>query len=470
MEIGELVDRLISEINTSLVTANELKAMLPPPVTETIINLEPGANVTTALSTLVEGGRIVCAPGSYPAFTINDFPHKSIVIETKNYERSGAIPTLQDKTRMAVFPGMTAKIRSNNVIFKNICFDSNNMDTQCLFGGDQNSMTDISQVPYGFTFDHTMHLGNLSTKRGIAANCKFLLIDNCYFDDFGKSSQDSQAISGWNGCSDHVIINSKLGGVAENVMYGGADHAPFMWPSNIRMVGCELFKKLEWKGKSLNLKCILELKNVIGFHAERCSFHGCWKDAWADGVGIVFKAANQSGGNPEAQSSNVKFINNDVFDVGCYFLIIGRNDGPHLSGICRNIQITNNWLHGMHTDGNGRAFRIGDSPLDLLINHNTIEKNRHSFIELWGYETLTTEFKDNIASHGSYGIHPTIPPGLKVINNGIEKGTGTNVSLNATNKYFPNGSMQSMLNNGEAVGELANITTSDGLKVGFNRN
>lgn len=465
----ESLEKLMEHIKASeSITQSLLDSLPSTPIN--IVNVNPGDNVNAAILSMADGGTISCAPGQYGTLDFPDFEHQPILIETKNYERSGLQPSAADKSRMAMFGISVARNKSHNFMFKNVGFETTtNTVGQFVLGGAKNVMTDLSQVPYGYSFEHTLHLGNKVTRRGISANCKFLLVDASFFDDFGQVGNDSQAICGWNGAIDHSIINCKLAAASENILYGGSDSANTdMRPGAVRLVGCDLYKKQEWVGKTLNVKCIVELKNIIGFTMERCKIHGCWADAWPYGLAIAIKASNQENTNPDAQSSNVVMTNNEIYDVGNYFLIIGRDDGPYTSGICRNIQITQNYMHSMHNLGDGRALKFGDSPQEILVAHNTILANRHSFVEVWNPETLSAVMRDNIMLHGNYGVHPSIPAGLQLLNNAVEIDPDRKITLPPTNVYYPTGTFSTTVENGYAKGALLPHVTSDGQTVGRN--
>lgn len=80
-------------------------------------------------------------------------------------------------------------------------------------------------VPHHLTLRHVYVHGDplVGQKRCIALNAAYVTIADSYVSDCKSTTQDSQAIGGWNGTGPYTIENNYLEGAGENVMFGGAD-------------------------------------------------------------------------------------------------------------------------------------------------------------------------------------------------------------------------------------------------------
>jgi PKD repeat protein len=91
-------------------------------------------------------------------------------------------------------------------------------------------------VPHHFVLRHVYVHGDpdVGQKRCIALNAADVIIADSYIADCKSTTQDSQAIGGWNGPGPYTIENNYLEGAGENVMLGGADPAiPNLVPTNV---------------------------------------------------------------------------------------------------------------------------------------------------------------------------------------------------------------------------------------------
>src|SRR5687768_13153544 len=63
----------------------------------------------------------------------------------------------------------------------------------------------------------------IGQKRCIALNATHVTIADSYISECKSTTQDSQAIAGWNGPGPYTIENNYLEAAGENVMIGGSD-------------------------------------------------------------------------------------------------------------------------------------------------------------------------------------------------------------------------------------------------------
>jgi PKD repeat protein len=105
-------------------------------------------------------------------------------------------------------------------------------------------------VPHHFILRHVYVHGDaaLGQKRCIALNAADVIIADSYVSDCKSTSQDSQAIGGWNGPGPFTIENNYLEGAGENVMFGGANPSiPNLVPSNIVFRRNLVSRPMSWR-------------------------------------------------------------------------------------------------------------------------------------------------------------------------------------------------------------------------------
>lgn len=432
-----LIDKLIFDYEQLGKTISQIDALVPKDV---VLNLTPSDNIQNALDSLSDtGGILNFAQGIYSVNPVLKYRNKLVVF------RANGTVSLR---------GFTAGLRTGNVSFEGIQFNNSIGVNHVQLGFDQNTMKLPEEVPSGFTFSKCQFNG--PTRRGIYVNCADLLVDECSFNDYYQIGSDSQAISGSNGCRNHVIRNSNLEAASENIMYGGADAASeLMYPRDVLIEGCNFTKKEAWKGKGYAMKCLLEMKNIQGLTIRRNKFNGCWKDAWGNAPAIVLKSANQGGTNPTARTTNVLIEENTIENVGTYLLLVGKDDGPYLSGTMKDILIKNNLFKNMNAEPDGRSLAIADGPVNLILDHNTFFNNRHSMLEWWGPLPVDMVYRNNIVFHGEYGAHPNLPIEVRFEYNAVQIDPRRKIPLPASNVYYSNVKV-----------DLSAHVTSDGLKVG----
>lgn len=448
----DLLDSIISGYIDLGKNLNELDKLYPKTPASDIVNLnlKPGDSIQNALADLaVSGGIINLAAGAYFSVYLKVKSTKLITIR-------GA----EDFT--TTLTGFTATNRSGNIGFSNLSFITPSGSTHVSLGGDRNGMKTVDDIPAGFTFQFVDFFG--PCRRAIAANCADLLVENCNFKDYFVEGQDSQGIIGWNGSRNHIIRNNGISAASENIMYGGADAASDdMYPRDIEITGNTLTKELAWKGINYNIKALFELKNAQNVKFEHNTLHTNFKQAWGNAPAIVLKSCNQEGRNLLARCENIRVANNNISDVGTYFMLIGRNDGGQISGIMTNVVIGNNLCYGMNNEPDGRAISISGTPIGVKIDHNSIFDNKHSFVELMD-STIPADLRitNNIGHHGIYGIRPTTPTlpveifACNVLQ--VKSGNQPQVKLNSSCLYVPD----------VKTADLTTFKTTDGLPVGMN--
>jgi hypothetical protein len=168
------------------------------------------------------------------------------------------------------------------------------------------------------------------------------------------------------------------------------------------------------------VKNLFELKN-----AQRVRVDGnVMEYNWAGfqlGYAVLLAPRNQSGTAPWSVVRDVTFTNNTVRHVAAGINILGR-DYLHTSQPLRNIVIRNNVFEDLdNAYGNtGRFLVMSKAPIDIVIDHNTIE-HEGTVVEVMEGDVTGFVYTNNISRHNTYGI----------------KGQGTATGNGTLSAYFP---------------------------------
>lgn len=282
-------------------------------------------------------------------------------------------------------------------------------------GDGSDSQRDLATVPHDLDLDGLIIRGDpeRGQKRGIGLNSGATVIRNSDIRDIKYDGQDSQAICGWNGPGPYVIENNYLEAAGENVMFGGADPSiRDLVPSDITIRRNYVTKPLAWKESRSRwtVKNLLELKNARRVLIESNVFEHNWVAAQS-GYALLFKPVNQDGRSPWADVSDITFQFNIVRHVASAINVLGT-DYQYPSGQLRGLQIRHNLFYDVNSSrwgGEGRFLMLGDGPVDIVVDHNTIIQNG-SVLQLYGTKAgrpwviQNLRLTNNLALHNEYGI------------------------------------------------------------------
>ena len=274
----------------------------------------------------------------------------------------------------------------------------------------------IEELPHHIEFDRVYVHGSPTEgqRRGIAANGRFLKIQNSYFSDFKREGEESQAIAVW-GSDGHIeIINNYLEAAAESILFGGA-------PSNLKLVAADcivrdnwLNKPIEWRSSKWVVKNFLEIKSGKRIKISNNLMTNNWAQA-QEGTGVLFRSATDSG--DQAVVEDIEFFNNIVRGTGSAVTIFG---GEGQGG--RRLTIRNNVFEDVTSKKwDGRGFFIKPTTWDGLIIENNTVIHDGSISIAYGLPVNNMVFRNNIVFHNEYGFF----------------GDGVGSGKVALTKYFP---------------------------------
>jgi hypothetical protein len=313
--------------------------------------------------------------------------------------------------------------------------------------------TRLDQLPYAIVLDRLYIHGDpeVGAKRGVALNSRDSNVTNSYISDIKSTSQDSQAIGGYNGPGPFQVINNYLEASGENIMFGGAAVTiPNLVPSDIVIRGNHLFKPLSWRkgsptydGTAWVVKNLFELKNARRVVVEGNIMENNWTQAQA-GVAIQLTVKTEGGAMPWAVVEDVMFTSNIVRHAGAGINILGRDNGL---GVVRRITFRNNIFDDIDKDnwvGGGHFIALLDRCEQVIVDHNTILQSNRAV----SFDTAPSPafvYTNNISPKGTYGIHGSgqaegigtlryYAPGAVVTNNVI---AGASPSVYPPENFMP---------------------------------
>lgn len=248
------------------------------------------------------------------------------------------------------------------------------------------------------------------SRRAIAANGAYISVIDSHLSGFwDENNSDSQAIWSYQTPGPLKIVNNFLEAAAENIMFGGSNHASDdLTPSDIEIKRNHFYKPLEWKGVR-PIKNHLESKFSRRVIVEGNVFENMW--ASAQYHSLMLKSENQGPGYASTFSQTSdwtvrynKFINVDNW-------VNMSREYPQSTPMERvfihdNLALFNP-TGGWHQNGIQTSSFNG-----LIISHNTIFPPKRDIMFLGAeYEGASINATDNLfcgtsvsnADGGGYG-------------------------------------------------------------------
>jgi hypothetical protein len=463
----------------TLISAILLLLLLPASTRAATYEVGPGKQYTDlqlVLDSVAQSGDtiILTAGQSYGPLTLHDRGFTSYVTI-----QSSALAQLPDaNTRVspsdaAQMPKIVSPVSGNAVLktesgaayyrFIGIEFTTSTndyVDTLISLGdGATETQANLAQIPHDLTFDRCyIHAHpTQSLKRGIGLNSRETSILNSYISDFKSTTEDSQAIAGWNGPGPFHIVNNYLEAAGENVMFGGSDANNINnQPANIEIRRNLIAKQLAWKVNNQYcdqitppatppwiIKNLLELKNARDVSITGNIFEYSWRQA--QGTAVIFTPRNQSGGNLWANVSYVTFRDNIIRHVA-NAIGTSSNDDEHPSGYLHDIWIYNNLIYDVSRANwsdscnsiDGQFITFGRAgAYNLTIQHNTAYTINNGYRFESGTQLSGLVIKDNIShahylgnSAGTSGLNGAAPGAVARHNVLVLEGNDGSVSYN----------------------------------------
>lgn len=230
-------------------------------------------------------------------------------------------------------------------------------------------------------WDRVRVLGDSSKggKRGIDFRGGLGTITNSYVDDIFQPAQDTQAIYSQEMLPGGglAIMGCFLRAAGQSVMLGGGDPASAAGvPSNVQLLRSVLTKRPEWltivNGRhAQQVKCALELKNIVGFSSDGCTFEYAGMSAGQGGYVFVLTPRNQGNTAPFSTVQDVA-VEHFTARYGSGVVNFLGSDNLHPSGPLKNVAFRNGTVtdidHLTLPGTTGRLFMFDRSPQSITLD------------------------------------------------------------------------------------------------------
>ncbi len=186
-------------------------------------------------------------------------------------------------------------------------------------------------------------------------------------------------------------------------------------------------------GTVWSVKNLFELKNAHDLLVERNIFENNWAESQV-GYAIVLSVHNSGGACTWCTIQNVEFRGNVVRHTANAINILGYDDPSRPSVPAANFQIHDNLFYDIDSRWGGTGFflQVGESPRNVVVDHNTIDHTGTVLISAYGgtpaapHPIYGFRFTNNLSRHGTYGIF----------------GAGLATGYRTITAYFPDGVIQ----------------------------
>jgi hypothetical protein len=397
-----------------------------------VIELEPGATYTGRLYLRTKAGEsyitITSADQrSLPAPGVRMNPARAAEARLPKIVSADDMAAIQTDSGAHHYRLLGLELVSNTAV------PSTNMIVR--FGATGSQQNDLSEVPHHLIVDRSYVHGfaTHNTKRCVEINSAWTAVIDSYLSECHSSTQDSQAIAGWNGPGPFKVVNNYLEGAGETFMLGGSDPSiQGVIPTDVEVRGNHFYKPTSWVQVWL-VKNSFELKVGRRVLVEGNVFDGSWTDG-QEGYHWIIKSANQNGRCGWCITEHVTMRRNLLRNSGAGMTI---NGGEALMGgtvgRTNHVVIVGNRVESMNVVGSayrgaGRPFLIG--PVDYVtINHNTIDNGNLTNLVMFGSKPVGPEFRfiNNIGYRNRYGFHSlsTYAPAAIITGNIFIASSGT---------------------------------------------
>ena len=258
----------------------------------------------------------------------------------------------------------------------------------------------LNELPHDIELDRVYIHGSPvdGQRRGVALNGRQIRIVNSYISDIKRKGDESQAIAGWGGDGPFEIVNNYLEAAGEGVLFGGAEGALKVVPSNIVVRDNHFNKQLQWRSEGWLVKNQFELKNARHVKVDNNLMTNNWAKG-QNGTAVLFTVRDDSGS--VATIEDVEFTNNIVRGAGGAINITGYEAKGG-----RRLLIRNNIFEdiiGEKWGGDGQFMTI-TAWNGLVVENNTILQTG-SITKAYDNPITGFVFRNNIVAQNAYGFH-----------------------------------------------------------------
>lgn len=261
----------------------------------------------------------------------------------------------------------------------------------------------IASVPHHIVLDRDYIHGwsKLDLRRCVAANASWMAVVDSWLSDCHSMNGDSQAIWGANAPGPYTIVNNRLEGAGENIMFGGADsYSPELMPTDITIQRNHVIKPASWQGVWY-VKNLFELKAGKRVLVEQNAFEGSWYGGQT-GTALLFKSVNQEGTAPWSETSDVTVRWNRVDRSAAGWNFAGAPELGPVNTPAHTILVEQNYVAPLGDPALGPGLQVATDGLNgLVFRHNSMSGTAAAVYFTAGQQTGFV-FNDNVATGGNY--------------------------------------------------------------------
>ena len=255
--------------------------------------------------------------------------------------------------------------------------------------------------------------GPMGQRRAVMGNGRAITLTRSHIANIWRNGEESQAFAAWDGGGPFTITDNYLEAASEGILFGGANSKSSAdIPSDIRVEGNHITKRLEWKGQGKVVKNSFELKSAKRVVIRNNLFEHNWSDG-QNGYAILFTVRNDEGQSPWSVVEDVLFEHNIVRGTENGINILGY-DGYQASGRATRITIQHNLVVA-----SGTFLQIGSEVGTVVVDHNTVAQGGTFlslyFGDVWVAGTSarrpalfaieSLRMTNTVGNHGEYGVY-----------------------------------------------------------------
>lgn len=382
-----IVALLAAQEQTDRQLLERLKALIDAQLAVApVVAVPPGVSLQAAIDTAADGSTLLLAPGiDYQGSVVITRP---VTISTlgwtsKGTEHAGRV-TPADRPRLGRIiptPGAVAGIEirpgtSGVTVFGVAVAPCEPAGACDLIRIGSGSLTDPAQLPGPVTIRQVLLQGSQQYGgwRGIAANGRDLLIEQCWVEDIWNGTRDTQAIGAWRGGQSVTVRYNYLQSGGENLMVGGSPIPdPAFIPSDWTIKSNILHKPRRWRADEIDrdAKNLLEFKHIVGATVTENLLVGSFPPAQS-GLAVLFNATTNGSCPACAGVVDVVFEDNVVLEAtgGFSFQGFPWQTGSNSVGKLERVTVRNNYVA---LDGTGRLLQMANvsGRHDVRVERNT---------------------------------------------------------------------------------------------------
>jgi hypothetical protein len=385
-----------------------------------------GQDLQTVLDKLAPGDEVVLEAG---AKFVGNFVLRKLASDqwvTIRSSASGSLPsegkrvTLADGSKMATLssanaaPALTSNEGAHHYRFIGVRFgvEPGVMSNSLVTLG-SSSATTLEAQPHHVVFDRCIFQGepSIGSLRGIEMNSAHTAVLDSHFADFKSATNDSDALSMWNGPGPFLIHNNHIEASWKSLRIGGKSSSiSGLVPSDVAICNNHITKSLSWKIDDPSFAGTdWRVHDLVVIHSARRLLlsgnvidHGWNEDGY--GTAISISTINDSGAHTWATADQITIAYNVIRDVGSG-LRVDPSSGNYPDAGVGSLRFAENLVYDVGVGafkGHGRLAWLNGPVTSFSLTDNTALAQSSVLFLVGPLDSLVV--RDNLFGPTSYGI------------------------------------------------------------------